>query len=97
MSKPWLIILAIVSLLVFGAIGYYLGTQNKNGGPPGLGIGQGRVTACTLEAKICPDGTSVGRVPPDCEFAPCPASDQVTPEPTPANSFDSSAPGGSEE
>lgn len=28
-------------------------------------------TACTLEAKICPDGTSVGRTGPNCEFAPC--------------------------
>jgi hypothetical protein len=27
--------------------------------------------ACTLEAKICPDGTSVGRLPPNCDFAPC--------------------------
>lgn len=27
---------------------------------------------CTAEAKICPDGSSVGRVPPRCEFAPCP-------------------------
>jgi len=29
-------------------------------------------TACTLEAKICPDGSSVGRTGPNCEFAPCP-------------------------
>ena len=29
-------------------------------------------TACTLEAKICPDGSSVGRAGPNCEFAPCP-------------------------
>ncbi|MCK5095835.1 MAG: hypothetical protein KAR24_00615 [Candidatus Pacebacteria bacterium] len=29
--------------------------------------------ACTLDAKICPDGSSVGRIPPDCEFATCPA------------------------
>jgi hypothetical protein len=29
---------------------------------------------CTMEAKICPDGSSVGRVPPTCEFAACPAS-----------------------
>lgn len=29
-------------------------------------------TACTLEAKICPDGSSVGRTLPNCEFAPCP-------------------------
>jgi len=28
--------------------------------------------ACTLDAKICPDGSAVGRVAPDCEFALCP-------------------------
>lgn len=28
--------------------------------------------ACTEEAKICPDGSSVSRVGPKCEFAPCP-------------------------
>ncbi len=28
--------------------------------------------ACTMEAKLCPDGTAVGRVGPNCEFAPCP-------------------------
>jgi len=28
--------------------------------------------ACTLEAKLCPDGSTVGRVGPNCEFAPCP-------------------------
>lgn len=28
--------------------------------------------ACTEEAKLCPDGTSVGRAPPQCDFAPCP-------------------------
>lgn len=28
--------------------------------------------ACTMEAKICPDGTAVGRTGPNCEFAPCP-------------------------
>jgi hypothetical protein len=29
-------------------------------------------TACTQEAKVCPDGSSVGRTGPNCEFAPCP-------------------------
>jgi tryptophan-rich sensory protein len=28
--------------------------------------------ACTMEAKICPDGSSVGRSGPNCEFTPCP-------------------------
>ena len=32
--------------------------------------------ACTMEAKLCPDGSAVGRSGPKCEFAPCP-----TPEP----------------
>lgn len=28
--------------------------------------------ACTMDAKICPDGSGVGRVPPSCAFAACP-------------------------
>lgn len=28
--------------------------------------------ACTQEAKLCPDGSSVGRTGPNCEFSPCP-------------------------
>lgn len=37
--------------------------------------------ACTKEAKICPDGSSVGRTGPNCEFAPCPTPQQPTPTP----------------
>ena len=28
--------------------------------------------ACTADAKICPDGSSVGRISPNCKFASCP-------------------------
>lgn len=28
--------------------------------------------ACTMDARVCPDGSAVGRVGPNCEFAPCP-------------------------
>lgn len=28
--------------------------------------------ACTMEAKICPDGSAVGRSGPNCDFDPCP-------------------------
>ena len=28
--------------------------------------------ACTMEAKLCPDGSYVSRQGPNCEFAPCP-------------------------
>jgi Immunoglobulin-like domain of bacterial spore germination len=34
--------------------------------------GEDMPVACTMEAKICPDGSAVGRVGPSCEFAACP-------------------------
>jgi hypothetical protein len=33
---------------------------------------------CTKDAKVCPDGTSVGRELPDCDFAPCPGETRCT-------------------
>lgn len=30
--------------------------------------------ACTMDAKMCPDGSYVGRTGPKCEFSACPAS-----------------------
>ncbi len=50
--------------------------------------------ACTLEARLCPDGTTVGRGGPNCEFPSCPPiqptvinTNQPTVEPTPTASF----------
>lgn len=34
--------------------------------------GDGGAIACTMDAKICPDGSAVGRSGPSCEFAECP-------------------------
>ncbi len=28
--------------------------------------------ACTMDARLCPDGSYVGRTGPNCEFKPCP-------------------------
>ena len=28
--------------------------------------------ACTAEIKVCSDGSTVGRIPPYCQFAACP-------------------------
>ena len=42
--------------------------------------------ACTEEAKICPDGSAVGRSGPKCEFAPCPAEALCEGGPCPAAS-----------
>lgn len=41
----------------------------------GVDMNQNQV-ACTQEAKICPDGSAVGRQGPNCEFAPCPEFNQ---------------------
>jgi len=35
--------------------------------------------ACTADAKICPDGSSVGRQGPNCEFAACPQMNYTPP------------------
>ncbi len=40
--------------------------------------------ACTMDAAICPDGSIVGRVGPDCHFAPCPTSSLI---PLPAGAY----------
>lgn len=40
-----------------------------------------QVVACTQEAKICPDGSAVGRTGPRCEFAACPG-DATNPSPS---------------
>ncbi|PIV71262.1 hypothetical protein COW57_00515, partial [Candidatus Roizmanbacteria bacterium CG17_big_fil_post_rev_8_21_14_2_50_39_7] len=34
--------------------------------------------ASTIEAKMCHDGSVVGRVPPNCEFEECPSVDNST-------------------
>ncbi len=34
--------------------------------------------ACTEEAKVCADGTTVWRVGPNCEFMTCPSDDDTT-------------------
>ncbi|OGZ06092.1 MAG: hypothetical protein A2845_01605 [Candidatus Lloydbacteria bacterium RIFCSPHIGHO2_01_FULL_49_22] len=41
---------------------------------PSTGVTAG---SCTAEAKICPDGSAVGRTGPDCTFDRCP-NEQIT-------------------
>ena len=56
-----LIVLIIVGVLVLGGGTYYFWTKKTQ-----------KPVGCTQEAKICPDGSAVGRTGPNCEFAPCP-------------------------
>lgn len=46
--------------------------------------------ACTMDAKLCPDGSYVSRIPPECNFAPCPKEDLIQVESPGANEIISS-------
>lgn len=52
-----------------------------------------RQVACTQEAMVCPDGTSVGRTGPNCEFTPCSTTAPV-PLPVDCSGADGACPGG---
>lgn len=47
-------------------------TSQSGSGDTGGSGSRGGAKRCTMEAKVCPDGSSVGRTGPNCEFAPCP-------------------------
>ncbi|MCU0660518.1 MAG: hypothetical protein MUD00_02815 [Candidatus Pacebacteria bacterium] len=63
-------ILGIIGLIIFVI---YLNSKQKDSTTP---------VACTMDAKICPDGTAVGRVGPNCDFAACPVDTSDTPATT---------------
>lgn len=71
-------ILIIIIILLVGSVGYLVGRTNKpnvtSSSPTTSTILPSSTTpvACTMEAKLCPDGSSVGRTGPKCEFSPCP-------------------------
>ncbi len=56
------IIIVVLVIAVLGTAGYFAYRQYSAPKP----------IACTQEAKVCPDGSSVGRTGPNCEFAQCP-------------------------
>lgn len=58
---PILIVLIIVGVLALGGGTYYFLVKKTQ-----------KPVSCTKEAKICPDGSAVGRTGPNCEFVECP-------------------------
>ncbi|MEX1061926.1 MAG: thioredoxin family protein [Patescibacteria group bacterium] len=63
MRKVWLLLGLAILLAALGGAGYWLWQKPTS-------------PACTQEAKLCPDGSYVGRVGPNCEFAACPTPQQ---------------------
>lgn len=56
------LIIACILLVVF--VGYF--SLTKKSSEPGI--------ACTMEAKLCSDGSYVSRTGPNCEFSACPTT-----------------------
>lgn len=71
-----LIILFVVIAVLLGTVSIFVFTTIKH--KTGL-----NTIACTQEAKLCPDGSAVGRTGPNCVFAPCPDT-KPNPSPIPA-------------
>lgn len=81
----------LVLLPVVGVSGYYFGKQSSstslisdNGNKKVVEVpvasmepAEGNQVACTMDARLCPDGSSVGRTGPNCEFAECPITENV--------------------
>lgn len=61
----------LLILLIVGVGGFYLGKTSTKPDITPTPINP-QEKGCTMEAKICPDGSAVGRRGPNCEFALCP-------------------------
>ncbi|KKP79922.1 MAG: hypothetical protein A2271_02650 [Candidatus Moranbacteria bacterium RIFOXYA12_FULL_35_19] len=65
-------VIIILAIFLTG-ISFYLWKGIKTENNPIINIPKkNKPVACTEEAKICPDGSAVSRIAPNCEFAPCP-------------------------
>lgn len=68
-------IIIVVTLITAGS--FYLGkTSNKQNPQVSPSPPQ---SVCTQETKLCPDGSSVSRTAPNCEFAACPTMSVTKP------------------
>lgn len=68
--------IALILFIALPFLGFYLGMEYQKRLDVGTRnvyiINRAKETSCTLEAKVCPDGSMVGREGPTCEFAKCP-------------------------
>lgn len=67
--KTKIITIIVIALLLITGYMYYNKKPTINPVVPGRNDDS---TFCTADAKLCPDGSYVGRTGPNCEFAECP-------------------------
>ncbi|HEY9480731.1 MAG TPA: hypothetical protein VIR98_00690 [Candidatus Paceibacterota bacterium] len=64
--KIYITIVVLILLIAGITYAYRTHEPETQGIPPGV--------VCTMDAKLCPDGSYVGRQGPNCEFAQCPGT-----------------------
>jgi hypothetical protein len=58
------LLFGVVLIVLLGVAGFFYRNVMEQRGSP-------EPVACTMDAKVCPDGSAVGRTGPSCEFALC--------------------------
>jgi len=71
---------ALIMFISLPIIAFLFGMQyqillsEQNSSIPSVVVPSSAPIACTMDAKTCPDGSSVGRTGPNCEFEACPTA-----------------------
>ncbi len=68
MKKEYTIIIGVLTTVVIGSL--WMANVRVAQAPT--------EQVCTQEAKLCPDGSAVGRTSPDCAFAECPSGGPIS-------------------
>jgi len=66
--KRYAVIIGVSAVVIIAAL-WIVNVRTANAPGP---------KACTAEARICPDGSAVGRTGPNCEFAQCPTANATS-------------------
>ncbi len=72
--KSKIFLLVGLTLLLAVAISFKSGLNSIVRPPVEVPNQPAEPVACTMDAKMCPDGSYVGRQGPNCEFAACPVA-----------------------
>lgn len=66
MQKTLIVGLLLIGIIVAGVALQMLAQLRAQPGPAPEGV------LCAMDTQLCPDGSYVGRIPPQCDFAACP-------------------------
>jgi len=76
--KSKIFLLIGLTLLLAVAISFKSGINSIIRPSVEIPVESGETIACTMDAKMCPDGSYVGRQGPSCEFTACPVATTTT-------------------